>query len=200
MADNSTGADAQASGRLRGAFQGILRGALANLDYLALYQARVESQKGQTLELSPLDKRIPDLDEVPIWHGLPGVEVTVQKGAIVLLGFRDGDPASPFAMLWNAESLTDLKLTAGGKVTIEASGPVEVKSGGDVKVTAKGSAAVEAQGSATVKAALDVSVEAQTVHLGGSAAVLPVARMTDNVQAGPYAGTIVKGSSSVFGA
>lgn len=184
MADNSTGADAQASGRLRGAFQGILRSTLANLDYLALYQARVESQKGQTLELSPLDKRIPDLDEVPIWHGLPGVEVTVQKGAIVLLGFRDGNPASPFAMLWNAESLTDLKLTAGGKVTIEASGPVEVKSGGDVKVTAKGSAAVEAQ----------------TVHLGGSAAALPVARMSDNVQAGPYAGTIVKGSSCVFGA
>ena len=192
--------EAGSGGRLRRALGGILGGVLRRIDYLALYQAEVVSQSGQKLEVRPLDSRFPELSEVPIWHGLPGVEVEVKKGSLVLIGFRDGDPTRPFAMLWNAESLTDLKLTAGGKVTIEASGPVEVKSGGDVKVTAKGSAAVEAQGSATVKAALDVSVEAQTVHLGGSAAVLPVARMSDNVQAGPYAGTIVKGSSSVFGA
>lgn len=186
------------SDRLKRALASLVSGIMGRVDYLALYQAEVMSQDGQTLEVRPLDARFPDMDEVPIWHGLPGVEVTVQKGAIVLIGFRDGDPTRPFAMLWQSESLTDVKLTASGKVEVSAGGDVKVSAKGSASVQAQGSAAVEAQTSATVKASGDVSVEGATIHLGGLAAVLGAARQTDAVQAGPFAGTITKGSLKVF--
>lgn len=194
------------SDRLKRALAALVSGIMGRVDYLALYQAEVMSQDGQTLEVRPLDARFPDMDEVPIWHGLPGVEVTVQKGAIVLIGFRDGDPTRPFAMLWQSESLTDVKLTASGKVEVSAGGDVKVSAGGDVKVSAKGSASVQAQGSAaieaqtsaTVKASGDVSVEGAAIYLGGSSPFLGAARQTDAVQAGPFAGTITKGSLKVF--
>lgn len=192
--------------RIRRALYAIIQAIMGRIDYLALYQAEVIRQDGQTVELRPLDTRMPDMADVPIWHGLPGIEVAVAKGAIVLLGFRDGDPTRPFAMLWQSETLTDVKLTASGKVEVSAGGDVAVEADGDVKVSAQGSASVQAQGSATVeaqtsatvKASGDVSVEGATIHLGGSAAVLGAARMTDTVQAGPFAGTITKGSLKVL--
>lgn len=184
--------------RLKRALTSIVSGILGRIDYLALYQAEVVSQSGQTLEVRPLDQRFPDMDEVPIWHGLPGVEVTVKKGAVVLIGFRDGDPTRPFAMLWQSETLSDVKLTASGKVEISASGDVSVSAGGSASVSASGSVSVEARTSASVKATGDVSVEGTTIHLGGSSAVLGAARMTDTVQAGPFSGMITKGSLTVF--
>ncbi len=184
--------------RIRRALREILQSIMGRVDYFALYQAEVISQSGQTLELRPLDSRFPDMDEVPIWHGLPGVEVKIEKGAIVLVGFRDGNPTRPFAMLWQSETLTDVKLTASGKVEVSAGGDVSVSADGDAKVSAKGSATVEAQTSATVKASGDVSVEGATIHLGGSSAILGAARIKDTVQAGPFAGTITKGSVKVF--
>ena len=175
--------------RLKRALTSIVSGILGRIDYLALYQAEVVSQSGQTLEVRPL---------VPIWHGLPGVEVTVKKGAIVLIGFRDGDPTRPFAMLWQSETLSDVKLTASGKVEISASGDVSVSADGSASVSASGSVSVEARTSASVKATGDVSVEGTTIHLGGSSAVLEAARKTDTVQAGPFSGMITKGSLTVF--
>lgn len=186
------------SDRLKRALASLVSGIMGRVDYFALYQAEVISQSGQTLELRPLDSRFPDMDEVPIWHGLPGVEVKIEKGAIVLVGFRDGNPTRPFAMLWQSETLTDVKLTASGKVEVSAGGDVSVSADGDAKVSAQGSVTVEAQTSATVKASGDVSVEGATIHLGGSSDALGAARITDAVQAGPFAGTITKGSVKVF--
>lgn len=175
--------------RIKGALQRLVQAFTSRIDYLALYPARVVSQSGQTVELHPNDARIPDLTDVPLWHGLPGVEVEVENGANVLLGFRGGDPTRPFAMLWQAESLRTLTLTATGEVSISCN---------EASVSARGDVSVEAKGSAKVKG-LTVSIDAtqplSSISIGGSA--LGVARQTDPVQAGPFAGTITMGSLKV---
>ena len=173
--------------RIKAAFQRLVQAFTARIDDLALYPARVVSQDGQTVELHPEDARIPDLADVPLWHGLPGVEVEVENGANVLLGFRGGDPTRPFAMLWQAESLKGLTVTATGEVKVacrdakvEASGKAEVK-GASVKVEATGA----------------VDVKGNMVRLNDDVGLLGVARQSDPVQAGPFGGTITMGSLKV---
>ena len=52
--------------------------------------------------------------------GLPGVSVKVRPGALVLLGFADGDRARPYAALFDPSSLEELKVTAAVKVVVDA--------------------------------------------------------------------------------
>lgn len=178
--------------RIKGALQRLVQSFMARIDYLALYPARVVSMEvsGQTVELKPDDARIPDLTDVPLWHGLPGVEVEVEKDARVLLGFEGGNPARPFAMLWQGETLKSLKVTSVGEVSVEAQGDVEVK-GVNVKVEATGKA--EVQGNTV---AIDAKTPLGSIAIGG--ANLGVARQSDPVQAGPFAGTITMGSLKVM--
>ncbi len=97
----------------------FVRQATRRLDYLALYPATVNSQNDDgTLELTPDDPRFAGASKVPILLGLPGVEVKVPAKARVLLGFAGGDPQKPRATLWELSALTELKLTATGKVNV----------------------------------------------------------------------------------
>lgn len=99
--------------RLRDAFRRAVRSALSSVDYYALYRARVVSQSGQKVDLTPDDKRLPGLQNVRLRHGVPGLEVTVIPGCYVLLGWDNGDPSAPFASLWDGgESVTKLVLKA----------------------------------------------------------------------------------------
>jgi hypothetical protein len=59
------------------------------------------------------------ITEVPI-AGLPGVEVKVRPGALVLLGFSDGDRSRPYVALFDPSSLQELRVTAAVKVTVDA--------------------------------------------------------------------------------
>jgi hypothetical protein len=52
--------------------------------------------------------------------GLPGVTVKVRPGAMVLLGFQDGDRSRPIATLFAPDSLSEIKVTAALKVTVDA--------------------------------------------------------------------------------
>lgn len=85
------------------------------LDRLALYPARVVAQSADKtrLDLQPDDVRIPPCAGVPIRHGLPGVTVTVTAGARVLLGYAGGDPAQPYAALWEAGSVVSISVNGG---------------------------------------------------------------------------------------
>ena len=64
---------------------------------------------------------MPNLSNVPLRHGIPGVEVVVPPGVRVVVGFEKGKPSGQFASLWsNDAGLTTLIITAGQKVSIVA--------------------------------------------------------------------------------
>jgi hypothetical protein len=84
------------------------------LEYLALYDATVVAQNADgSLDLRLEDPTMPGLSSVPIWLGLPGVRVEVQKGAPVKVGFTGGDPGKPFAGLW-ATDAAFIRIVLGG--------------------------------------------------------------------------------------
>jgi len=84
------------------------------LEYLALYDATVVAQNADgSLDLRLEDPTMPGLSSVPIWLGLPGLRVEVQKGALIKVGFTAGDPRKPFAGLW-ATDAAFLRIVIGG--------------------------------------------------------------------------------------
>lgn len=93
---------------------------LARTDYHALYPCKVVVQKSDgSLDLKPDSTRIVAPTGVK-FRSLPGVSVTVQPGARVLLGYEGGDPTKPFASLSEDTSLVELKISASLKVTVDA--------------------------------------------------------------------------------
>lgn len=98
------------------ALRAIIEGLVGSrLDRLALYPCRVVAQSADLtrLDLHPDDSRIPPCAGVPIRHGIPGVTVTVAPGARVLLGYAGGDPAQPYAALWEAGNVTSVSFNGG---------------------------------------------------------------------------------------
>lgn len=83
------------------------------LDHLALYPARVVQQRGDgTLDLVPESDAVPSCQGVPIRYGIPGVTAEIAAGSRVLLGYEGGDPARPYACLWESGSVTALRVNA----------------------------------------------------------------------------------------
>ena len=110
------------------------------LDTLALYPCQILRDHGDMrLDLQPDKPDLPLLTRVPLRTMLPGVEVRVQVGTRVLLGFENGDPARPVALLFDAGSLRELVIHATVKVDVVAP---EVNVNGDVVNLAGGGPAV----------------------------------------------------------
>jgi hypothetical protein len=85
-----------------------------SLEYLATYDAVVVAQNSDgSLDLRLDDPKMPGLSSVPIFLGLPGIRVEVQKGAPVKVGFSSGDPSKPFVGLW-ATDAAFLRIILGG--------------------------------------------------------------------------------------
>jgi len=91
-------------------FAGMLAGIRQDVDYSRMYPARVSKQNSDgTLQLVPDDDVMKGAgwDRVPIRHGLPGITLEgVPSGARVRVGFEEGDPANPFAALWDTDTGT----------------------------------------------------------------------------------------------
>lgn len=99
------------------------------LEYLAAYDATVVAQNADgSLELRLEDPAMPGLSSVPIWLGLPGIRVEVQKGAPVKVGFTGGDPSKPYAGLW-ATDAAFLRIIIGGGMRAVARVDDETDSG-----------------------------------------------------------------------
>jgi hypothetical protein len=99
--------------RLKEALFKLVREALKRVDYYALYPSKVVKQDANgNLELQPEDSRIAAPTGVPIRLGIPGAKVEVQAGGRVLLGFENGDPRFPVALLWDLTTVTKLELNA----------------------------------------------------------------------------------------
>lgn len=105
--------------RLKGALQGLIGAAIAPHDFYAEYACTVISQRGDnTLDLQADDTRIGSLQGIAIRYGIPGVEVTVAQGARVHVGWENGDPARPYAAIWEPGSLNGITITAATAVSI----------------------------------------------------------------------------------
>ena len=100
--------------RLMAAIESIVRRTVRQVDYLALYPGRVVAQDGDG---GPLDVELDEqrfaLPRAIPYRTLAGVAVTVPAGARVLVGFEGGDPARPYAGLWELGDVTRLVIGGG---------------------------------------------------------------------------------------
>jgi hypothetical protein len=113
----------------RAAIERILEYVTRDRLYLRTFEATVERQASDgTLDLLPDDERIrgTGLQGVPIYHGLPGVTVTVVPGARVLLQFVAGDPTRPFASLWRSGDIEEISFNGGQAPVARQGDPVAV--------------------------------------------------------------------------
>jgi hypothetical protein len=105
------------AGRMKNPLLQLIKSAFPRIDSLALYRAKVIGQSGSTVDLQPDDARLPMMSKVPIRHGLPGVSLTVQPGTSILVGWENGDPAHPYACLWEGgETVMSLQLAGNTAV------------------------------------------------------------------------------------
>jgi hypothetical protein len=108
--------------RLLGAFVALARGAQPTIDYQALYRAKVLKQHDnlRRVDLAPSDPRLPPMSNIPLRVGVPGLDVTISPGHLLLIGWENGQPDHPFACLWEAGTEGDgtlpLKLTLNATV------------------------------------------------------------------------------------
>jgi hypothetical protein len=115
--------------RPKKALAAFIRWVMRDVTYHRLYPATVQRQDTDgTLDLYPEDPAIQGtgLSKVRIRHGLPGVTVKVPTGANVLLGFENGDPAKPYAALWNSGSVTEIVFDNGTQAIARQNDTVRV--------------------------------------------------------------------------
>ena len=95
----------------------FIRWVMRDTLYHGTYECTVERQHDDdSLDLLPDDQRVrgTGLSRVELWHGLPGVRVKVVVGSRVLLAFRNGDPAKPYASLWRRGDIEEISFDGGG--------------------------------------------------------------------------------------
>jgi hypothetical protein len=97
----------------------LIRSMLSRIDTMAMYHAKVLGQSGNTVDVQPDDARLPAMSKVPLMHGLPGVALSVVPGTAIMVGWSGGDPAQPYAALWDG-SETVTKLTLGSANAVQA--------------------------------------------------------------------------------
>lgn len=107
----------------------FIRWVMRDTRYHAQYPCTVERQADDgTLDLTPDDEAIRGggLQAVPIRHGLPGFRVKVKAGARLLLGFEAGDPARPYASLWEPGAVDEIAFDNGDRPIARDGDPVTV--------------------------------------------------------------------------
>lgn len=85
---------------------------MAGTRFHRLYPGRVVSQSGDVVEVT-LDDASMVVPPVPLRVGLPGWQIKVAPGARVMVGFEGGDPARPFAALWEPGNATLNRFNGG---------------------------------------------------------------------------------------
>lgn len=100
------------------------------------------------------------------------------------------------------ETSKDVRVTAGGEMSLQATGPLSIEAGAAIDITATGDVTVQTDGAASVTAAGDATltaakavVDAAEVRLVGDGAGAKVARVGDAVSGGVITGP---GSAKVY--
>jgi hypothetical protein len=86
----------------------IVRSSGAN--YARPWPCKVVSQSGQSIDVIPDSSDLPHMTGIPIRSGVPGVWVTVKPGARCRIQFDEGNPAKPFAALWDIDGVTSINI------------------------------------------------------------------------------------------
>ena len=102
-------------------FSALVERVMGRVDAFALYPATVKAMNDDgTVDVKPDSTRWgAGLSRVPV-RGLPGVAVKVKTGARVHLAFSEGDVTRPVAVLFDADSLDTLTITATTKIIAKA--------------------------------------------------------------------------------
>jgi len=105
----------------------VLRRAFARIDYFALYEARVVSQRADgSVDVWPFDARLPPMGGIPLRLGIPGAHVKLAPSCRVLVGFANGSPGEPFALLLDAGDVVSVSFGGlGGRPVARVGDPVE---------------------------------------------------------------------------
>lgn len=108
--------------RLKSSLFALVRAAIPRWVYAAPRIARVvkatTTGDGTTLDVVPDDPAFPSMSGVPLFHGLPGVTLTLVTGTQVLVEFSEADPARPFVRSWaGGEHVAEIAI-AGDMVTV----------------------------------------------------------------------------------
>jgi len=118
------GMTSAAADAMKKALFAIVRSSRPTVDYFAYYSAKVvvQSADRSTVDVVPEDSRLPSaMAQVPLDLGIPGATVAIPAGAMVMVGWRNGDPQRAYAFLFQkgAEvftiSITAAKIELGGE-------------------------------------------------------------------------------------
>lgn len=122
--------------RLSAVMVANVKGAVPQIDFLALYDATVKSQSSDMtkVDVIPDDPRLPQqgFSNIPLRNGLAGVKQQVAPGARIRIGWANGDESKPYAALWEGtESMLSLTISDAANDSISISnGVVTVKVAG----------------------------------------------------------------------
>jgi hypothetical protein len=88
--------------RLKSALGKIARGADPRAPYGNLYRANVRALRGTTrIDVEPDDPAIPPMANIPLKVGVPGLEVELVPGHVVMVGWENRRPDRPYATTWS---------------------------------------------------------------------------------------------------
>jgi hypothetical protein len=139
--------DAVDQDRLKQVWDDAVSSAIPNIDFFAFYTCQVTSQNSDgTLDLMPKSAALPSQKNIPFRCGIPGVTITVQAGAQVLMGWENGDPSVPFCALWlpgQAGDLQSVVISAAQAITLKANS-VKIGPGTPTKGAARNSDSIQA--------------------------------------------------------
>ena len=104
-----------------------------NIDYYALYEAKVVSQSDDLLsvDIEPIRKNMPGMSDVPIRIGVGGITVEIKQDSLVLVGFEGADPSSPYVTSFRGEDILSITIKdqsgdelkmGGGNLTYKVNG------------------------------------------------------------------------------
>jgi hypothetical protein len=82
----------------------IGRKAVKTVDACAMYWGRVVKVDRNKVDVQLDTDQIASPSNVPLYLGFPGSSVTLSGGERVLVGFRNGDPAQPYAIAFEFSS------------------------------------------------------------------------------------------------
>jgi hypothetical protein len=94
--------EAETLDRLKAAFGSVARGADPLALYGNLYRAKVRALRGTTrIDVEPDDPAIPPMANIPLKVGVPGLEVELVPGHVVMVGWENRRPDRPYATTWS---------------------------------------------------------------------------------------------------
>jgi hypothetical protein len=110
--------------RLKGPLAALARRADPLVLYRSLYRSRLVRQSSDLLrvDVATDDPLLPEMSNIPLHHGLPGLALAVSPGAYLLVGWANGRPDVPFAALWsnpNQTGAANARGTGGGGGSVD---------------------------------------------------------------------------------